>query len=340
LYEVEEQKITGHLSGFQTVSLSDFQNGGDSGVNVAAIAPDLSIKCDAASPCYPWRMAIVSTVFWIGETGSGPTNAHSAWDKKWVSSYGGIDDPVRRSGYRPAGFRPLENSFYVALPYCDIAAGRLKPEAAKVVPWFIERFRAPGFSVCKGHWLEIRHGDKICYAQWEDVGPFRTDSASYVFGDERPSPNVNHGAGIDVSPAVRDYLGLGSLDLVDWASWMGTVYRWDHGCLIKLGKSLIATTDRMVGKAAIPQCVQASLVRTTRHQFSSIKTAPSISVGARAPRKRYRGKIPASPKRDPRIDWPAGFGEFAITVSPPPVTAPAITTYLKTSGSPGTREAR
>ena len=29
-------------------------------------------------------------------------------------------------------------------------------------------------------------------------------------------PNVNHGAGVDVSPAVRDYLGLGSLGLVDW----------------------------------------------------------------------------------------------------------------------------
>jgi len=37
-----------------------------------------------------------------------------------------------------------------------------------------------------------------------------------VFGDERPLQNVNHGAGIDVSPAVRDYLGLGSLGLVDW----------------------------------------------------------------------------------------------------------------------------
>jgi hypothetical protein len=70
--------------------------------------------------------------------------------------------------------------------------------------------------VCKGHWVEIRQGPKICYAQWEDVGPFSTDSAGYVFGDERPSPNVNHAAGIDVSPAVRDYLGLGSLSVVDW----------------------------------------------------------------------------------------------------------------------------
>jgi len=96
-----------------------------------------------------------------------------------------------------------------------MAAGRLKPEAAKVVPWFIERFRGPNFSVCKGHWLEIRHGAKICYEQWEDVGPFCTDSAGYVVGDARPLPNVNRGAGIDVSPAVRDYLGLGSLDSVD-----------------------------------------------------------------------------------------------------------------------------
>jgi hypothetical protein len=64
--------------------------------------------------------------------------------------------------------------------------------------------------------LQIRHGVKICYAQWEDVRPFCTDSAGYVFGDARPAPNVNHGAGIDVSPAVRDYLGLGSLDIVDW----------------------------------------------------------------------------------------------------------------------------
>ena len=29
-------------------------------------------------------------------------------------------------------------------------------------------------------------------------------------------PNANHGAGIDVSPAVRDYLGLGPLGMVDW----------------------------------------------------------------------------------------------------------------------------
>jgi hypothetical protein len=42
------------------------------------------------------------------------------------------------------------------------------------------------------------------------------DSVAFNLESDRPSPNLNHGAGIDVSPAVRDYLGLGSPDLVDW----------------------------------------------------------------------------------------------------------------------------
>jgi hypothetical protein len=68
-----------------------------------------------------------------------------------------------------------------------------------VVPWFIAGFRGPRQSVCKGHCLEIRHGLKACYAQWQDVGPFHTDSAEDVFDNERPIPNVSHDAGIDVS---------------------------------------------------------------------------------------------------------------------------------------------
>ncbi len=184
--------------------------------SVARLAPDLSIKCEDSSSRYPWKIGIVSTVFWVGEIGSGPANTRSAWDPNWEGTYGGVDHPVRRNGFDPVGFRPLQNPFYVALPYCDMQHGRLKAEAATLVPWFIEGFRGPDQSICKGRWLEIRHGLKVCYAQWEDVGPFRTDLAAYVFGDGRPSPNVNHGAGIDVSPAVRDYLRLRSLDLVDW----------------------------------------------------------------------------------------------------------------------------
>jgi hypothetical protein len=185
-------------------------------VSVAKLAPDLAIKCEDSSSRYPWKIGIVSTVFWVGETGGGPANTRSAWDPNWEGTYGGVDDPARRSGFEPVGFRALQNPFYVALPYCDMQGGRLKAEAAKLVPWFIEAFRGATTSVCKGRWLEIRHGLKACYAQWEDVGPFRTDLGAYVFGDARPSPNLNHAAGIDVSPAVRDYLGLGPVDLVDW----------------------------------------------------------------------------------------------------------------------------
>jgi len=37
-----------------------------------------------------------------------------------------------------------------------------------------------------------------------------------VFGSERPKLNLNKGAGLDVSPAVRDYLGLKQTDVTDW----------------------------------------------------------------------------------------------------------------------------
>src|SRR6266446_10931947 len=41
-------------------------------VSVAKLAPDLSIKCEESSSRYPWKIGIVSTVFWIGEIGCGP----------------------------------------------------------------------------------------------------------------------------------------------------------------------------------------------------------------------------------------------------------------------------
>jgi hypothetical protein len=52
--------------------------------------------------------------------------------------------------------------------------------------------------------------------QWEDCGPFCTDHWQYVFDDERPKPNSNRNAGLNVSPAVRDYLGLSDIDVCDW----------------------------------------------------------------------------------------------------------------------------
>ena len=122
-----------------------------------------------------------------------------------------------RTSYRPVGFEPQMNSFYVALPYNDIGKDGLhRPEASEVIPWFWESYRGDGISVCKGRWVAIHARGNVCYAQWEDVGPFEVDHWQYVFGGEAPRANLNNAAGIDVSPAVRDFLGLKSGERVQW----------------------------------------------------------------------------------------------------------------------------
>ena len=170
---------------------------------------------------YPWKKNIVTTVFWVGErpTVNNPVPNHkSSWDQHWVKNFGGYDnpDPMARRNFLPKNFIPRQNPFYVALPFNDVTRGTTKPESRRVIPWFREAFERPGKSVCKGRWIAIRHRGRIAYAQWEDCGPFRTDHWQYVFGNERPRPNLNQGAGLDVSPAVRDYLGLKGKDVCDW----------------------------------------------------------------------------------------------------------------------------
>jgi hypothetical protein len=170
---------------------------------------------------FPWKTNIVTTLFWIGEQPGGNNltpNRTSAWDKQWTKNYGGFDDPnpARRRNYVPIKFIPQQNPFYCALPYNDKARTGHRPEAPRVVPWFEAEYQGPAVSTCKDRWIAIRKGNRIAYAQWEDAGPFRTDHWQYVFGNQRPKPNLNKGAGLDVSPAVRDYLGLKQTDVTDW----------------------------------------------------------------------------------------------------------------------------
>ena len=170
---------------------------------------------------YPWKSNIVTTIFWIGEkpsTNNPVPNRASSWDTEWTKNYGGTDDPnpAHRSNYVPVKFTPGLNPFYCALPYNDKAKEGHRLEAPSVVPWFNETYQGPAVSTCKGRWIAIRKGNRTAYAQWEDAGPFRTDHWQYVFGNERPKPNLNKGAGLDVSPAVRDYLGLQPTDVTDW----------------------------------------------------------------------------------------------------------------------------
>ncbi len=170
---------------------------------------------------HDWKKNINTTVFWIGEdpSANNPVPNHaSSWDENWAKHYGGYDDPSpkARKGFLPASFTPKLNPFYVALPYNDIAQNGHKKEARSLIPWFKEGFTSKWKSVCKGRWIAIRKGDRVCYAQWEDAGPFTTNDSEYVFGNARPKPNPNHNAGLDVSPAVRDFLGLDGSDMTDW----------------------------------------------------------------------------------------------------------------------------
>jgi len=193
------------------------------GAGPTVFAPTTKTWADAPAAVhqFPWRPNIVTTVFWIGEkpTANNPVpNRSSSWDRNWTQSYGGYDDPDRsqRRDMIPVAFTPRQNPFYCALPYNDKAREGHRPEAPQVVPWFKEAYQGPAVSTCKGRWVAIRKGGRTAYAQWEDAGPFRTDHWQYVFGNERPKPNLNQGAGLDVSPAIRDYLGLQDTDVTDW----------------------------------------------------------------------------------------------------------------------------
>ncbi len=171
---------------------------------------------------YPIHTGITSTVFWIGEGKSDDndeiSNSRSVWDDKWKEHFGGRDNPTKRNGYYPADFIPKENPFYVALPYNDLQEnGKHKEDLAQFVPWFKCSTVKPGQSVLKNRWIKITKDGKSAFAQWEDAGPFGEDDADYVFGkDTNPDNKANKRAGIDVSPAVRDYLNLKDIDNVDW----------------------------------------------------------------------------------------------------------------------------
>jgi hypothetical protein len=178
--------------------------------------PFIDYPSHRRSQTYPWKTSIVTTVFWIGEDASAVssmTNHSSAWEINWENNNGGPDSQYDLNGYAPAQHAALLNPFYVALPFNDLA---YPEEAAR---WLPSNWNRPSrrdgkpASACQGRWVEIKNrAGRVCFAQWEDVGPLVTDNVEYVFGPERPVAR----AGLDVSPAVAKYLGIDSTAYTSW----------------------------------------------------------------------------------------------------------------------------
>jgi len=174
------------------------------------------------TPTYILHQNISATVFWVGEeadeTNGYIANDASAWDEAWKEHYGGYDDPYNRDGYFPAAFIPKQNPFYVALPFNDLNSdGIQKENLQELLPWYNPEFPKTR-SLCKNQWVKITNlaNNKTVYAQWEDVGPFESDDAQYVFGKSQPKNTINEHAGIDLSPATRDFLQAADIQKVSW----------------------------------------------------------------------------------------------------------------------------
>lgn len=162
----------------------------------------VAVAQPVSTPQAAIQNAVVTTVFWAGEAASSDngniSNAASAWDDSW------------------ADHSAKENPFYFALPYNDFSETSTRNTTAKNC-LNANQPKLKHYSWCKNTWIEITSSTgKITYAQWEDVGPYQEDDINYVFGTSKPLNKVDSKAGLDVSPAVRDYLKLKDVDKTSW----------------------------------------------------------------------------------------------------------------------------
>ncbi len=218
---------------------------------------------------YPWHTGIVSTTFWVGElydaTLSDGSQVCSTYDGSWAFRWSGVDMgrvPASAPGcagsiwggcdgnwdatftkcsteprtaandYFPTnGLVPLENPFYLDLPYDDLNDPIGFAKRCEVIPWandpgYAGRCADRSFSYMKNRWVElVGPNGRTCYGQVQDAGPSSGSAyhdAAYVFGtnDARPAQPQWNNAGMDVSPALNGCLGFthldGSVDRVDW----------------------------------------------------------------------------------------------------------------------------
>ena len=139
---------------------------------------------------------------------------------------------VPSNGYFPkTQAAPLENPFYLDLPYDDVNDGTAFKERCSVIPWAaadnaaskVNHCSDSGYSYMKNRWVAITGpNDRTCYGQIEDAGPSSGSlyhDKAYVFGQNNSRPvnkqfsgDPTQGAGMDVSPALNGCLGFADLD--------------------------------------------------------------------------------------------------------------------------------
>ena len=183
---------------------------------------------------YPVHVGIAASVLRIGAVGRQDTedgqSVSSSWDMQWAKHFGGCDglgdvgsgcgsDLTARTGpdWFPTVTTPLENPYYVGLPYNDLGDGAFAQRSR--VPWASDPGYAahrsdPTVSLMKNRWVKVSGPDGACFAQVEDTGPGPVDP-DYVLGTAAPaSPH-----GISLSPALYRCVGLTSAQeqgTVDW----------------------------------------------------------------------------------------------------------------------------
>lgn len=182
---------------------------------------------------YPWHRDIVATTFWVGEVfdpqAADGSQVYSTYDGDWQANYGGCDGVLTpecstepraaHNGYMPTSMTPLENPFYLDLPYDDVNDPKAFAERSTVIPWandpgYAGQAGNKNFSYMKNRWVKLVKDGRVCYGQIEDAGPGQYHDANYVFGskDARPANKKFNGAGMDVSPAINGCLGFSDLD--------------------------------------------------------------------------------------------------------------------------------
>jgi hypothetical protein len=199
-------------------------------------------KVEGVSEKYPLHTNITATTFWVGEIldpdASDGSQVLSTYDSLWIESYGGCDGyidengacqtekRVASNGYFPLNMTPLENPFYLDLPYDDINNPIGFADRDRVIPWAAEKPYSDhvgdrNFSYMKNRWVQISRGDVTCYGQIQDAGPAEYSDADYVFSttDRRPLNKKWASAGLDVSPALNSCLGFPKLDYIEPVDW-------------------------------------------------------------------------------------------------------------------------